>query len=190
MTDRPILFSAPMVLALLDGRKSQTRRLATSPLRKVDVGDRLYVRETFAFVGSSDPGLFITRADYPRCVPAHYENVPAVNEVRWTTPLHMPRRLSRLTLTVTEVRAQQLMDILNFEARAEGVERWRCHSGEYAYRNYLNFDDPFEEDYKWAATGSFQSLWNSLHNKPGERWDDNPEVVALTFTVEQRNIDA
>lgn len=48
MTDRPIIFSAPMVRALLDGRKTQTRRIATSPLRKAEVGDRLWVRETIA----------------------------------------------------------------------------------------------------------------------------------------------
>lgn len=48
MTDRPIIFSAPMVRALLDGRKTQTRRLATSPLRKCEAGDRLWVRESCA----------------------------------------------------------------------------------------------------------------------------------------------
>jgi hypothetical protein len=92
--DIPIIFSAPMIKALLDGRKAMTRRLrmqrrktaptneaydhyyVESPWTRVKVGDRLWVREAFAFVGCSDPGLVVTRADYPACVPAHYENVP------------------------------------------------------------------------------------------------------------------
>jgi hypothetical protein len=45
---RPIIFSAPMVRALLDGRKTQTRRLATSPLAKCKPGDLLWVRESCA----------------------------------------------------------------------------------------------------------------------------------------------
>lgn len=48
MKDRPIIFSALMVRALLDGRKTMTRRLATSPLRKCNAGDRLWVRESCA----------------------------------------------------------------------------------------------------------------------------------------------
>ena len=52
--DIPIIFSAPMVRALLDGCKTMTRRLATSPLRKARPGDRLWVRESLKHV-SSDP---------------------------------------------------------------------------------------------------------------------------------------
>ncbi|TSD89106.1 hypothetical protein FFK22_009000 [Mycobacterium sp. KBS0706] len=48
MTDRPIIFSAPMIRALLDGRKTQTRRLINKTWAKAAPGDRLWVKESCA----------------------------------------------------------------------------------------------------------------------------------------------
>jgi hypothetical protein len=184
MADRGIMFSAAMVQALLAGRKTQTRRLGTSPLRKCQVGDRLWVRETHAYVGTVDPGWLLYRATYDADCARHGfdQPCPPESDVRWTPSILMRRTASRLTLLVSDVRVQRLQAISDHDAMAEGIERaglplsgWRDYQGRYTC----------------ALSGreSFASLWDSLHDKPGERWQDNPELVALTFTVCHGNID-
>lgn len=63
--DRPILFSAPMVRAILDGRKTMTRRVAKPKFDAWQVGDRLWVRETYAIthIGGDYPDRVHYRAD-------------------------------------------------------------------------------------------------------------------------------
>ncbi len=144
MTDRGIIFSAPMVHALLAGRKSQTRRLASSPLARALPGDRLWVRESFALMD----GATLYRADTP------------TESIRWTTPLHMPRKLSRLTLTVTGIRLERLHEISESDADAEGVE---------------------------GGVAGYAALWEDLHG--ASSWETNPKLVVVTFEVRRSNID-
>lgn len=94
--------------------------------------------------------------------------------------IHMPRWASRLTLVVTEVRHQLLQDISEADARAEGAES--CANGWWFDRNPILAGSD--------ARGAFYCLWNSLHTRPGERWEDNPAIVAITFEVHRRNVDA
>lgn len=180
MTDRPIIFSGPMIRALIAGTKTQTRRLATSPLAKCLPGDRLYVREAFAStfcpgMGTSDP-VFVyrdvdNRTDYGG---------------PWRPSIHMPRAASRLTLVVKDVRRQRLQEIGD-DWRAEGV-REVTYNGQ-TYYDYGTGAHRAEAD--GVACHPFQTLWNSLHgDKPGEAWRDNPEIVALTFDVHVQNIDS
>lgn len=103
----------------------------------------------------------------------------------WRSPLHMPRWASRITLTVTDVRVQRLQEISEADAIAEGTSCWVCGG---------QVDGTSEHDCqcfhtKVAAIPSYQVLWDSLNAKRAP-WASNPWVIALTFTVEQRNIDA
>ena len=183
MTDRPIIFSAPMVLALLEGRKTQTRRLASSPLRVVQPGDRLWVRESCDFDIPHDQSDRLAHVLYGADRAQAVVPMPGGNWAwkydrtsmgRMRPSIHMPRWASRLTLTVTDVRVQRLGRMSSSDARAEGppIE---------PYDTAWADEDPR----RWVL--AFAALWDKLHGA-GE-WEKNPEVVALSFTVERRNID-
>ena len=190
MTDRPIIFNAPMVRALLDGRKTQTRRLLKpQPVVPYDpcsnynareygtrqlttdlkaphsIGDRLWVRETFGI--SSTGGNTLFNADY---------GFKPLQIERWKPSIHMPRWASRLTLTVTDVQVQRLQGINKDDALAEGVhpdeQNW---APEQIYAENM-------------PAHLFGMLWDSI-NAARAPWNSNPWIAAYTFTVEKRNID-
>lgn len=165
MRDLGAMFSAQMVLELWEGRKTQTRRLASSPLARAVPGDRIWVRETFATAPPHGYRYFAT---------------DAVHDLRKKRPaIHMPRVASRLTLLVTEVRFQKLHDISEEDAQAEGI-------GE----PYLgDADPPWEEQAIIVSRKKqYRNLWKRLHG--AESWDSNPDVVAISFIVVKANIDA
>jgi len=178
---RPILFSAPMVLALLEGRKTMTRRIAR--IRDIDgndcaygkPGDLLWVRESLRRNKEPDErddenrGIYYIRyaADNvpngywsPLMILGGFNTVPRGFSV---PSIHMPRAWSRLTLHITDVRVQRLQEIGQGDACAEG-----CPS--------------IHEPYTW-----FQSLWDEINGAGA--WDENPWVWALTFTVIKANVD-
>lgn len=197
MTDFPIIFSAPMVRALLAGQKTQTRRLAwratkptrsfpegtmrASPWQGVKPGDRVWVRENFAFVGGGDPGEPLYAADWQEDAKARgFESIPA-KAPRWTPSIHMPRVVSRLTLSVTATKVEPLQALSRTDALAEGIEGcWHSNRGD-GYRG-------FEGGWDYTPDGAFQKLWCRLHGDAA--WGANPDVVALTFEVVKSNIDA
>ncbi len=171
MADRGIIFSAPMVRALVWGLKTQTRRLADSPLRLSEQGDRLWVRETWA----KAPPYGV-----------RYPATDSVSELRKMHPsIHMPRWASRLTLLVTDVRVQRLQDISREDAIAEGL----IHKTGVIEPDWWMLPRPLHQGSFLSPVAAFSWLWNSLHTDPGKRWEDNPEIVALTFEVRHGNID-
>jgi hypothetical protein len=207
-----IIFSQPMVLALLAGRKTQTRRLAKSWL-KYKAGDMAWVRESFCYVGSCDPGFLLYGATWIDDAKRHgCENLPS-HCPKLTPGIHMPRKLSRITLTMTaDARLERVQDISREDAIAEGATM-RPHC-----RGFQGIEDGWSMD--WSPLGdhdrfgsgeggtltegdisladpvnAFGSFINELHGgprwnlKPTNLWDDNPEVVVLTFQAHAANVD-
>lgn len=221
MTDRPIIFSAPMVRALIDGRKTQTRRLLnpqpetfmvdgkecevtallvdgeavprvatgrvlTGQRLRYAVGDRLYVREAWSHSADGVFEILQARMMGRGGVIYRADDDPRYPHAKFWPSIHMPREFSRLTLIVEDVRVERLQAISEADAVAEGATCWVCGSG--------RVDGTSENECacfhsRSVAIQSYQVLWNSLHDKPRERWDDNPFVVAVSFSVVRGNID-
>ncbi len=102
---KPILFSTPMVQAILDGRKTMTRRIRKPlTLTPYKPGDILWVRETWY---QHYDGSYAYRASAP-------ENTG------WKPSIFMPHEAARIFLRVTDVRAERVQDITEEDAKAEG----------------------------------------------------------------------
>jgi len=145
MKERPILFSGPMVRAILEGRKTQTRRIVKpqpveTEWRRIacpygQPGDRLWVKETFATkqvkgltIASTKPNdpeaEMLARATHRfRAYRAdQWENDEVPEGMTWRPSIYMPRWASRLTLAIVRVRVERLQDITEEDAIAEGSQ--------------------------------------------------------------------
>lgn len=190
MKERPILFSGPLVRAILKGRKTQTRRVvkpipqmvsdkniatwdgdAAVLMRLLDKagrtcpyggsGARLWVRETFRLFDSSECACY----DHCNCMSYHgkpvYRATADDGESKWTPSIHMPRWASRITLEITNVRVERLQDISESDANSEGCML-----------------EPFDQDWTQCRRW-FMELWESI-NGAGS-WDANPWVWVIEF---------
>ena len=188
MKETGLMFKAPLVRAILEGRKTQTRRIA-KPVRHPDLGnvyspgalvlehepqhvinracpygqpgDRIYVRETF----SQHPewGQLAFRADGEE-----FEDADGwLWEPKWMPSIHMPKDLARIWLEVTGVRVERLQDISEADALAEGAR----------------FELASIDSVRIGATASFLSGFRNIWESTGGDWDANPWVWAIDFKV-------
>lgn len=195
MNARPILFSAPMIRALLDGSKTQTRRMikakevfisasgavmdmADGHIKEVkfpygEQGDYLWVKETFCTASfAHDSGTAVGyRADTTDGGKAMLRFMRAK---QWKPSIFMPRWASRITLKMTGLRAERLQEINEIDAIAEGVTHPAWYKPAY--------DDA--PSYK----GGYRMLWDNINGEGS--WDLNPFVWVLEFSVIKQNIDA
>ena len=128
MKERPILFSAPMVRAILDGKKTMTRRIYKPRFDSWQVGDRLWCKETYLIAhndsnnkkiiyAATDPNLLGIGFDYAvKC--SSKTQLPI-----WKPSIFMPRKYSRILLEITELKKEHIKDCSNEDAVKEGFLR-------------------------------------------------------------------
>lgn len=176
---RPILFSSSMVSTIMEGRKTQTRRIVKAPewweghlnysknntqlvshdgaeilyCPHGNPGDRLWVRETHLIDEISNAVFY--RAD---------KEIPFLQG--WTPSIYMPRWASRITLEIINVSVERVQDITGEDAIDEGWNRDDMFAG-------INSDT--------KALRCFRLLWDEINAKRGYGWDVNPWVWVIEF---------
>jgi hypothetical protein len=140
--ERPILFSGPMVRAILDGRKTQTRRIIKPQPAEKDgwfshegytAGSEKAFREGMPFFsvcpyGSSGERLWVREAFCASFKPMIYRASATADTyggkvIKYKPSIHMPRRMSRIDLEITGVRVERLNEISEEDCYAEGIRK-------------------------------------------------------------------
>lgn len=193
---RPILFNTEMVRAVLEGRKTMTRRAIKPqpeasqdgmchwkdcqwmdpglgfPISSIQdyapfqPGDYLYVRETWAKLDSH----YFYKAAHELLV----DGEPLIKV--WKPSIHMPKEAAQLFLRVTGVGAERLQEISPHNAKNEGI-KFRPFNG-----NYPHFKEWLIKD--------FRNLWDSTIKKadlPIYGWEANPWVWVIEFQKVEAN---
>lgn len=239
--ERPIIFSGEMVKAILDRKKTMTRRvvksnfinhykhahiirqstdkkregkayfydtpvgsmvlssqLVNNPYGKV--GDRLWVRETWAPVNSCGESALAYKADNEIiCLSENEEFLDEygtlnytdprlakyafadwaddlVNGVEgaWKSPITMPRWASRILLEITDIRVERLQDISETDAKKEGMPPSHPSIDKISMQHGFNS----------FSQSCFAQSWDSLYdeNSP-KRWANNQWVWVIEFKV-------
>lgn len=189
MKEIPILFSTPMVQAILDGRKTQTRR--TKGLE--------FINDSYSewkYLGTNDDGLHLMKNEHdatngikcPYGKPGdvlwvretwgheygggylykasheHMQKVGGLTDHKWRPSLFMPREACRLRLKITNVRVQRLWDISGPDCWAEGISHAGWNSERYG-----------------SVVECYRNLWQSIYGP--ESWNANPWVWVVEFEL-------
>lgn len=182
MAIKPILFNTEMVRAILDRRKTCTRRViklpenmdgipvgkggdSSNPLGfmypgcikrpQYQPGDILYVRETWKKA--------LNGYDYYES----WQRNDIADITKWKPSIHMPKEAARIWLKVTDVRVERLQEITIDGIRNEGISSMAVHAGDME-----------------IALKEWKNLWNSTIKKTdldSYGWEANPWVWVIEF---------
>lgn len=192
---KPILFNSEMVRAILDGRKTVTRRLikpqpesvvktlaeeTVTPLVSLarflcTNGEREWIEGIKMSYQKGD--VFYVRETWGRysvcegIMPDIYYKADgnAPDKIKWIPSIHMPREAARIFLRVTDVRVERLQAMSIDDIRQEGIteNKRALFKGTYG-----------------ALLEEFMELWDTTVKKSDRDkygWAANPWVYVIEF---------
>jgi hypothetical protein len=195
--ERPILFSGPMVRAILDGRKTQTRRVLkyAETIPEGWYPDRYNKTANWTFWGPrgstesgkctlplfrcpyGEPGdvlwvreTWVYRSKHDRYYYRADHLEPFTEPYAhggWKPSIFMPRAACRIKLEITDVRVERVKDISHDDAVAEGCYR-------------IEPCEKYPNGNAWGRAG-YAALWNEINAERGYGWESNPWVWAVSF---------
>ncbi len=199
MSIKPILFNTEMVRAILDGRKTCTRRLVKpQPGKEYKNVFTISDGETLEWVFAEDlpsgsgvcvnppyqPGdILYVRETWKRAANGYYyyeswQKDDIADIIKWKPSIHMPRKAARIWLEVTNVRVERLQEITEDECIAEGIYKSSCRGCNATFGCDVCPNEGYEE------IEEFIELWNSTIKKnclDRYGWDANPWVWVVEF---------
>ena len=194
-TAKPILFNTEMVMAILDGRKTQTRQIIKPKLEGglfdyfrrenmlqektvVSNGIDSYSKEKIWHESRYKKGdiLYVREAwKYIEGASGYGYSYMAGGGIhndtyKWNPPASMPKEAARIFLRVTGVRAERVKNILDDDCVAEGLHGI-THGISETHAHPIDF----------PIRNNFQILRDSLNAKLGYGWDTNLWVWVYKF---------
>ena len=195
-TEKPILMSTPMVQAILEGRKSQTRRIVKPPkgaygfmvaknykgqitgLYGCDANERTQKNDGKEWLmrcpyGDINDILWVRETWFDAGFYFIYRADSIDDGFKWRPSIFMPKEANRIKLEITGIRVEKLCDITEEDAMAEGSERGIYRTGpKYTqFHLELNHHASYKDGYKF--------IWETINGK--DSWGKNPWVWVLSF---------
>lgn len=203
MKEHPIIFNSSMVKAILEGRKTQTRREIKPQPTWSGRGNQVFTnwkfpkypcvmlgneKDLIPFCPYGKPGdrLWVQKKWFGN----RNGGGDKLQQART-----MPRWASRITLEITSVKVERLHEINDKDAIAEGISQQIAHGKKLGWKNYLWHGDfgqygmgsKLSDSWDWQYStysdnpvGSFSSLWQLLSGKK-HPWSSNPWVWVIEF---------
>ncbi len=194
-----ILFTPPMIKAIVDGKKCQTRRLMKPqpfmhngvfrwqprkgvdinltdhpdlaiPFARYHVGETVYIKESWW----SESGDIYYKSDWGNGLPVNMFYA-GMKEGKWRSPLFMPAWAARSFCQITNVYPEKLQAITEADAIAEGAPCGYILASPTIFHKGLPNYTETPKDYRMG----FQRLWDSINKE--HPWSGNWWVWKYCF---------